>query len=137
LHESHEEGLVKVVVAEIFPLAIVVTISPINVIPVILLLFTKRPLVNASWFVGGFTAGVAGVLVACVAIADAINLSPDCGHPTWVTWLKLVLGAYLMVAAVRKIRGRPRAGEEGSMPKCDPRPGELGRWDTHRLRVSD
>ena len=33
----------KVVVAEILPLALVVTISPINVIPVILLLFTKRP----------------------------------------------------------------------------------------------
>ena len=31
----------KVVVAEILPLAFVVTISPINVIPVILLLFTS------------------------------------------------------------------------------------------------
>jgi threonine/homoserine/homoserine lactone efflux protein len=108
---------VKVVVAEILPLALVVTISPINVIPVILLLFTKRPLVNASCFLAGFIAGVAAVLVACIAIAEAVNLSPGSGHSTWVAVLKLVLGVYLVVAAVRKFRGRPRAGEEGAMPK--------------------
>ncbi len=107
----------KVVVAEILPLALVVTISPINVIPVILLLFTKRPLVNASSFLAGFIAGVAAVLVACIAIAEAVNLSPGSGHSTWVAVLKLVLGVYLVVAAVRKFRGRPRAGEEGAMPK--------------------
>ena len=107
----------KVVVAEILPLALVVTISPLNVIPVILLLFTKRPLVNASCFLAGFMAGVAAVLVACVAIAEAVSLSPGSGHSTWVTALKLILGAYLVVAAVRKFRGRPRAGEEGAMPK--------------------
>jgi len=107
----------KVVVAEILPLALVVTISPINIIPVILLLFTKRPLVNASLFVAGFIVGVAGVLVACIAIAEAIDLSPSSSHSTWVAWLKMVLGVYLVVAAVQKIRGRPRAGEQGTMPK--------------------
>ena len=107
----------NVVVVDILPLALVVTISPINVIPVILLLFTKRPLVNASCFLAGFIAGVAAVLVACVAIAEAVNLSPDSGHSTWVAVLKLILGAYLVVAAVRKFRGRPRADEEGAMPK--------------------
>ena len=107
----------KVVVGEILPLALVVTISPINVIPVILLLFTRRPLVNASCFLAGFIVGVAAVLVACVAIAEAIDLSPGSGHSNWVGMLKLVLGAYLLVAAVRKFRGRPRAGQEGTMPK--------------------
>jgi threonine/homoserine/homoserine lactone efflux protein len=108
---------VKVVVGEILPLALVVTISPINVIPVILLLFTKRPLVNASFFFVGFVAGVAAILVALVAAAEAVDLSPGSGHSTWVAVLKLALGAYLLVAAVRKFRGRPRAGVEGAMPK--------------------
>ena len=107
----------KVVVGEILPLALVVAISPINVIPVILLLFTKRPLVNAVCFLAGFIAGVAAVLGACVAIAEAVDLSTDSGHATWVTVLKLALGVYLLVAAVRKFRGRPRTGEEGAMPK--------------------
>jgi threonine/homoserine/homoserine lactone efflux protein len=109
--------LLKVVVAEILPLALVVTISPINIIPVILLLFTKKPLVNASLFVVGFITGVAGFLVVCIAIADAVDLSPNSGHSTWVAWLKLVLGVYLVVAGVQKFRGRPRDGTEGTMPK--------------------
>ena len=57
------------------------------------------------------------MLVALVAIAEAVDLSPGSGHSTWVAILKLVLGAYLLVAAVRKFRGRPRAGAEGAMPK--------------------
>jgi Sap, sulfolipid-1-addressing protein len=108
---------VKVVVGEILPLALVVAISPINVIPVILLLFTKRPLVNASCFFVGFFAGVAAVLVALVAIAEAVDLTPGSGHSTWVAVLKLALGTYLLVAAVRKFRSRPRDGEEGATPK--------------------
>jgi threonine/homoserine/homoserine lactone efflux protein len=108
---------VKVVVGEILPLALVVAISPINVIPVILLLFTKKPLVNASCFFVGFVTGVLAVLVALVAIAEAVDLTPGSGHSTWAAVLKLALGAYLLVAAVRKFRGRPRDGEEGAMPK--------------------
>lgn len=107
----------KVVVGEILPLALVVAISPVNVIPVILLLFTKRPLVNASCFFVGFFAGVASVLFALVAIAEAVDLTPGSGRSTWVAVLKLALGAYLLVAAVRKFRSRPRDGDEGAMPK--------------------
>jgi Sap, sulfolipid-1-addressing protein len=110
------ERSVKVVVGEIVPLALVVTISPINVIPVILLLFTKRPLLSASSFLAGFVMGVAAVLAALTAIAGALNLSPDSGRSTWVAALKVALGAYLLVAAVRKFCSRPRGGEEGSMP---------------------
>jgi len=108
---------VKVVVGEILPLALVVTLSPINVIPVILLQFTKRPLINASCFLAGFIAGVAAVLGACIAVAQAVNLSTGSGHSTWVAVVKLALGVYLVVVAVQKFRGRPRAGEEGAMPK--------------------
>lgn len=107
----------KTVVAEILPLALVVAISPINIIPVILLLFTRRPLANALSFATAFLAGVTAVLIACVAVADAVDLSSSSGHSTWVAWLKLVLGAYLLVAAVQKFRKRPRAGEAAAMPK--------------------
>jgi Sap, sulfolipid-1-addressing protein len=107
---------VRVVVGEILPLALVVTISPINVIPVILLLFTRRPLFSASCYLAGFVAGVAGLLGAGVAIAGAVNLSPSSSHSTWAGVLKLALGVYLLVAAARKFRGRPREDEAASMP---------------------
>ena len=70
----------RFVVGEILPLALVVTISPINVIPVILLLFTTRPLFNALCYLAGFIAGVASLLGACVATAGTVNLSPSSNH---------------------------------------------------------
>ncbi|MGO9855955.1 MAG: GAP family protein [Acidimicrobiales bacterium] len=104
------------VVGEVLPLALVVTVSPINVLPVILLLFTRRPLFSASCYLAGFIAGVAGLLGLCVVIAGAVTLSPSSSHSTWAGVLKLALGVYLVVAAIRKFRGRPREGESASMP---------------------
>ncbi len=108
--------MLKVVIGEILPLALVVTLSPLNIIPAILLLFTNRPLANALSFLVGFTAGVALVLGALIALGGAIDVSSDSGHSTWAGGLKLVLGIALLMAAVRKFRGRPKVGEEGSLP---------------------
>lgn len=107
----------KVAVGEVLPLALVVTISPLNVLPAIFLLFTKKPLVNALSFLVGFIAGVAAVISAFVAIAGAVDLSPGSDHSTWVGVLKLVLGVYLLGAAVRKFRNRPKTPEDSSTPE--------------------
>jgi len=109
--------VLKIVIGEILPLALVVTISPLNIIPAILLLFTSRPLPNALSFLAGFAGGVAVVLGLLISLGGAVNLSTDSGHSTWAGTLKLGLGVYLLLAAVKKFRGRPRAGQEGSLPK--------------------
>jgi cytochrome c biogenesis protein CcdA len=109
--------VLKVVIGEILPLALVVTISPLNIIPAILLLFTRKPLLNALSFLAGFTGGVAVVLGLLISLGGAVNVSTDSSHSTWTGILKLGLGVYLLVAAVKKFRGRPRAGQEGSLPK--------------------
>ncbi len=109
--------MLKVVIGEILPLALVVTISPLNIIPAILLLFTSKPLTNALNFLAGFVGGVASVLVLFISLGSAVNLSTDDGHSNWAGILKLVLGVYLLFAAVKKFRGRPRAGDQGSLPK--------------------
>ena len=69
--------MLKVVIGEILPLAFVVTISPLNIIPAILLLFTSKPLTNALNFLAGFVAGVALVLVLLISVGEAVNLSTD------------------------------------------------------------
>jgi threonine/homoserine/homoserine lactone efflux protein len=109
--------MLKVVIGEILPLAVVVTISPLNIIPAILLLFTSKPLANGLSFVAGFVGGIALVLALFISLGGAVNLSTDDGHSTWAGILKLILGSYLLFAAVRKFRGRPGAGAEGSLPK--------------------
>jgi threonine/homoserine/homoserine lactone efflux protein len=108
--------VLRVVIGEILPLALVVTISPLNIIPAILLLFTSKPLVSALSFLAGFVAGVAVVLGLLVALGGAADLAHDDGHAHWAGIVKLVLGVYLLYAAVKKFRGRPRAGEDGVLP---------------------
>ncbi len=107
---------VRAVIGEILPLALVVTISPLNIIPAILLLFTRKPLVNATAFLVGFTLGVGALLGLFVVLAGTVDLSPGGDHARWTGGLKLILGTYLLAAAIRKFRGRPRGGEQGSMP---------------------
>lgn len=113
---SERQHVLKIVIGEILPLALVVTLSPLNIIPAILLLFTSRPLANALNFLVGFVAGVAVVLGVLITLAGAVGLSRDSGHATWAAALKLALGLYLVVAAVRKFRRRPTEGQEGSLP---------------------
>ena len=107
----------KEVIGSILPLAIAVTISPIPIIAEILLLFTKKPVANAASYLAGFIAGVAGVLAILAAIAGTLNLSAGSGPSTGASIRQLALGALLLVAALRQFRGRPKPGEQASMPK--------------------
>ena len=107
----------KTVIAEILPLAIVVTVSPINIVAAILLLFSKRPVLNASCYLGGFVAGVAGVFGLLTVIADTIGLSAHSERSRGASVVVLVLGVALLFAAVQKFRGRPGPGETSPLPR--------------------
>jgi hypothetical protein len=98
--------VLKAVIGELLPLALVVTISPLNIVPAILFLSTERPLPTALSFLLGFIVGVGLVLGLLISLGGAIDLSTGSGHASWAGNLKIILGAYLLVAAVRKFRGR-------------------------------
>ena len=102
--------------AEILPLALVVTLSPLNIIPSILLLFSERPLRTASMFLVGFLVGVGAVLATLAVIAGVVDVRQGSGHAPAAAAVKVVLGVSLLVAAARKFRGRPQLGEEGELP---------------------
>ena len=58
---------------------------------------------------------IVGAIVLAVAGGAGAD---DGGEPaTWVDWLKLVLGALLLLVAVKQWRGRPREGAAGALPK--------------------
>jgi len=105
------------VLGTILPLALVVTISPINIIPAILILFSSRPMAGALSFLAGFVAAVAGVLGLLMLIAGAVNRSHQSSSSTWASVVEIFLGVGLLVAAAYKFRSRPRDDDPGSMPK--------------------
>ena len=118
----------RTVLGEILPLAVVVTVSPINIVAAILLLFSKRPLLNASCYLGGFVVGVAGVLAGLCALAGAVHLDADSQRSRGTYVVLILLGIALLVVAVHKFRSRPGQGEASPRPAWMEGIAGFGPW---------
>ena len=97
--------------------AVGIAISPVPIIAVVLMLTTHRARTNGPAFLAGWLIGLGVVGAIVLAIAGPAGASQSGAPATWVSWLKIVLGALLLLVALRQFRGRPAAGEEPSMPK--------------------
>jgi hypothetical protein len=99
------------------PLAVGIAISPIPIIAVVLMLTSRKARVNGPVFVLGWLLGLGIVGVIVLAIAGTGGASKSGSPATWVSWVKIVLGALLLLVAARQFRRRPHGGEEAQMPK--------------------
>lgn len=104
-------------IGELLPLALGVAISPIPIIAVILMLFTGRARQDSLAFLAGWIAGIAVAMGILIAIGSTQDLSTDAAPSDTVSWIKVILGILLMLAAVKQWRGRPAHGAEPTMPK--------------------
>lgn len=104
------------VIGQILPMAVAVLISPIPIAAEIVLLFSARPKPNATAYGGGFVIGVALALGVFTVIAGTQDLSSGSDGDTWAAWLKILLGAALVVAGLRRFLSRP-APEDAETPE--------------------
>jgi hypothetical protein len=108
---------VRHAIGDVLPLAIAAAISPFPIIGVVLMLVTPRARVNGPMFVVGWLVGLAAVGAVGLFVAGTAGAS-DNGQPSdGANTIQIVLGAALIVFAVRQWRKRPRPGEEPAMPK--------------------
>ncbi|BCJ36957.1 membrane protein [Actinocatenispora thailandica] len=105
------------VIGDILPLALTVAISPIPIVAVILSLLAPQAGGTSLGFLLGWLAGIVVVGAVVVAIASAIGLSTHGSGSTAGAIVKLVLGAGVVLLAVRQWRSRPRHGVEPKAPK--------------------
>ena len=105
------------VIGEILPFAVVVMVSPINIIAAILLLFSPRPVPAAAAYLAGFAAGVGAVLVTFDLVAEQVDWSSSDSSRVAAV-MRIALGVLLLVAAVKKLR--KHAAAEGP-PELGPR----------------
>ncbi len=96
--------------------AVGVAISPVPIIAMVLMLSTPRARSNGPAFVAGWLAGIAIVGTAVLLLAGGADASEQGQPADWVSVLKLVLAALLVVVAVRQWRGRPRRDQEPELP---------------------
>ena len=99
------------------PLAVGVALSPIPIIAVVLMLTSRRARSNGPAFVTGWLIGLAVIGAIVLSVAGPASASKSGSPATWVSWVKIVLGAALLLVAVQQFRGRPKDSDEAALPK--------------------
>ena len=104
------------VVGDLLPLAIGVAISPLPIIAVILMLLAPRAQRASFGFLVGWVIGIAAAVVVVLLLAGGVTDDNGDEPSVVVSWIRLVLGVLLVLLAVMQWRGRPKPGEEPSLP---------------------
>jgi hypothetical protein len=104
-------------ISEILTFAIGVAISPVPIIAVILMLFSRRARVNGPLFLLGWVLALAVVTGVVYVLAQQSNPTTSSSASDTISWGKIVLGAVFLLLAARQWRSRPAPGTQPEMPK--------------------
>ena len=83
---------------ELIPLALVVALSPLSIIPAVLVLHTPRPKPTGLAFLVGWVVGLAvltAIFVEVSSLLGGLNKAPP-----WAPWVRIVIGIALIVFGV-------------------------------------
>ncbi|MGE2729260.1 GAP family protein [Mycolicibacterium vaccae] len=96
------------ILTELIPLGLVIALSPLTIIPAVLVLHSPRPVPTGSAFLFGW---LAGLTLLTGASLGAANLVGGLGHhpPSWASWLRIVVGSALIVFGVYRWLTRARS----------------------------
>jgi Sap, sulfolipid-1-addressing protein len=103
-------------IGQSLPLAIGVALSPIPIIAVLVLLTSPRARSLGPAFVLGWLLGLVVVGVIVLAVIGPSGAGSSGQRTTWISWVMIILGALLLMDAVRRMRSRTGGGEEAPLP---------------------
>lgn len=87
------------VLTAVIGLALVISLSPLSIIPAVLVLQAPRPRPSSLAFLGGWVLSLAALTALSIAASGALgglHKSP----PTWASWLRVVLGSLLILFGI-------------------------------------
>ena len=96
------------VLTELIPLALVVALSPLSIIPAVLVLHTPRPRPTGLAFLIGWLIGLAAltaIFLTVSSLAGGLGNKP----PGWASWLRIVVGGALIVFGIYRWLTRKRS----------------------------
>jgi cytochrome c biogenesis protein CcdA len=96
------------VLTELIPLALVVALSPLSIIPAVLVLHTPRPRPTGLAFLAGWLVGLAALTAIFVEVSSLLGGLGD-KPPNWASWLRIVVGAALIVFGLYRWLTRKRS----------------------------
>jgi threonine/homoserine/homoserine lactone efflux protein len=103
-------------IGEILPLALGIAISPIPIIAAILMLLSPRARSTSLGFLIGWLLGITVAVVVFTVLSSVLPDADESGSRPIAATIKVVLGALLLLLALRQWRGRPKDGEEPRLP---------------------
>jgi hypothetical protein len=104
-------------ISAVLAFAVGVAISPVPIIAVILMLFSRRATVNGPLFMVGWSAALAVIGGAAYLVAVEGGASSNETAVQTIAWGKIVLGFLLLLLAARNWRHRPALGVVPAPPK--------------------
>lgn len=105
------------VIGDILPLALGIAISPLPIIATILMLLAPNARASSVGFMTGWLAGIVVAVVAFTLLSSVLPASGAGGGGTVTAIVKIIVGALLVLLAVKQWRGRPKDGSEPELPK--------------------
>lgn len=93
----------------LLPLAVVVGLSPVPIMPAVLLLMTSRPVANGLAYLAAFVLALGVVVTAAVGLGGLVE--PEQPTDQTVGWVRVVTGVLFLVLALVTWVRRPRDGE--------------------------
>jgi len=106
------------VLTGLVPLGLVISLSPLTVIPAVLVLQAPRPRPSGLAFLGGWLFGLAALTALSVGASGLLG-GLDKAPPRWSAWLRVVLGAALIVfGVVRWLKRNGQAESPAWMRSC-------------------
>lgn len=97
-------------------MAVGIAISPIPIIAAILMLLSPKAKGASLGFLFGWLVGIIAAIVIFTLLSSVLPQPAD-GASTVVGVIKIVLGALLLLLAVKQRRSRPGEGEHAALPK--------------------
>lgn len=98
------------VLTELIPLALVITLSPLSIIPAVLILQTPQPRPTGLTFLAGWLVAIAALTAGFVELSGLIG---HVGKPTaTASWIRIVIGVVLIAAGLYRWARRKHATEE-------------------------
>ncbi|CAN5735829.1 GAP family protein [soil metagenome] len=82
---------------ELIPLALVVALSPLSIIPAVLVLHSARPRPAGLAFLAGWFIGLAALTAVFIGVSGLLGGMRGGKPPDWASWLRIGIGAALIV----------------------------------------
>ncbi|MDY6998364.1 MAG: GAP family protein [Actinomycetota bacterium] len=98
----------RAILTELIPLALVVALSPLTIIPAVLVLHTPRPRPTGLAFLAGWLVGLTALTAIFIVISNLLG-GLGAKPPGWASWLRIVVGVALVVFGIYRWSTRKKS----------------------------